>query len=225
MRLVLFDLDGTLIDSRRSITDAMTAAFVEGGLEPPTPEATASIVGISLEKAVAALAPQLDEETRANITARYRAAYLRSAATPGADPLYAGIEEILGDLDRRGFLLGVATGKSRSGAEAALTRNGIRERFVTLQTGDGGPSKPHPDVILRGLRDTGAEARRTVMVGDATYDILAARAAGVGSIGVTWGFQTRADLEGAGADIIVDRAEDVVPAILRILDEREGATA
>jgi len=225
MRLVLFDLDGTLLDSRRSITDSMTAAFVEEGLEPPTPEATAAIVGISLVEAIERLAPRLEPERRDAVTARYRAAYLRFASRPGADPLYPGVGEILDDLDRREILLGVATGKSRGGAEAALKRNEIDKRFVTLQTGDGGPSKPHPDVILRGLRDTGVEARSTVMVGDATYDILAAKAAGVGAIGVTWGFQTREDLEGAGADIVLDRAEDVVPAILRLLDEREGAAA
>lgn len=171
MRLVLFDLDETLVDSRRS----MTAAFVEEGLESPAPEATASVVGMSLENGIRTPAPGLDSA--------------RAAAAPG--------------------------------------RDGIGGRFVTVRTGDGGPSQPHPDVVLRGLHDTGVDARRAVTVGDATYDIFAAAAAaaGVGAVGVTWGFQTRAELEEAGADVVVDAAGEVVPAIPRLLDEREGAAA
>jgi phosphoglycolate phosphatase len=116
------------------------------------------------------------------------------------EPLYPGVRETLHALaNEPGVLLGVATGKSRRGLAAVLEREGLTDLFVTLQTADTHPSKPHPAMLQAAMAEAGTEAHRTLMVGDTTYDIGMARDAGARAIGVAWGYHPVAELEAAGA--------------------------
>jgi phosphoglycolate phosphatase len=226
--LVLFDVDGTLLDSRATIVAAMTAAYTENGLSPPSPERIRQIVGLSLEVAVKLLSPELDGPTRAAVGDGYRDSYLRIHTDRSiAEPLFPGVTEAIDQLDAAGVLVGIATGKGRRALDAVLDSNGLTGRFATLQSGDFHPSKPDPAMVLDALAETGASAGCTIVVGDTSHDLLMARAAGTMAIGVTWGFHAADSLKVAGADAIVDDAADLAPAALRLLDRavRSGQPA
>jgi phosphoglycolate phosphatase len=113
---------------------------------------------------------------------------------------------------REDLLLGMATGKSRRGVAAILERFGLVSHFVTVQTADTHPSKPDPSMLLKAMAETGVRPADTVMIGDTTFDIEMARAAGAGAIGVAWGYHPVVALEKAGAHVIVDRCEDLIGA-------------
>jgi phosphoglycolate phosphatase len=120
-------------------------------------------------------------------------------------------------LDSAGCLLGIATGKARRGLLATLERHGLGSRFVTLQTADSNPGKPHPAMLLRAMAETGADPDRTVLVGDTSYDMEMARRAGARAVGVAWGYHDRRELEAAGADRIVERCEELADCVLSLL--------
>jgi len=134
------------------------------------------------------------------------------------EPLFPGIAEALDALEAEGVLLGVATGKSLRGLRSVLERHGMTHRFVTLQTADTGPGKPHPDMVHRALAETGAEPAATVMIGDTTYDIQMARNARIASVGVSWGYHEVPELQAAGADRIVHGGAQVAAAVLDLLE-------
>lgn len=196
-RLILFDCDGTLVDSQAGIAGAMIACFREAGLAAPAPAAVRSVIGLSLSEAILRLLP--DGATRADadhLGEAYKRAF--AAAAPGVpEPLYRGMRQIVEALDDAASLLGVATGKSRRGVERTLSAHGLFERFVTIQTADTNPSKPHPAMVVEALAETGIDRARTVVIGDSPYDILMAQAAGVASIAVDWGYGQRAALRAA----------------------------
>jgi phosphoglycolate phosphatase len=222
-RLVLFDCDGTLVDSQASIIAAMTAAFGVAGLGVPDPAAVRAQVGLPIETAVGALLPVAPAPLRAEIGRLYRQAFFdQRAAGLLDDPLYPGIVGALDAIAAAGFLLGVATGKSRRGLDAILDHHGIAARFATLQTHDHGPGKPHPAMVLRALEDTGAAAAATVVVGDTLYDITMAHAAGARAVGVGWGYHAPESLAAAGADLMVEAAAELPEAILRLLGPAEA---
>ncbi len=204
MQLVIFDVDGTLIDSQHHIHAAMTHAFEAVGRDPlPMPEVL-SIVGLSLPQAVARLAPEADAATRDAIVAGYKASFMR-ARVVGPAPLYEGARDCLDDLAADpGRLLGVATGKSRRGLDVMIAHHGFAGRFVTRQVADDHPSKPHPSMLLTALAETGADAQDAVMVGDTVFDIEMARAAGIAAIGVSWGYHPVRALHEAGAMAVAD---------------------
>ncbi len=218
LRLALFDCDGTLVDSQFLITESMTAAFAAHGLGAPDPAALRRLVGLPLLRAVALLRPDLDPDRRAGVAERYREAFadLRRRGEP-AEPLFPGIRDALDALEAAGVLLGVATGKSRRGLDAVLEHHGLTSRFVTLQTADIGPGKPHPEMVLRALAETGAAAADTVVIGDTVYDIQMARNARVASVGVSWGYHAVAELEEAGADRIVHHGGEIAGAALGLV--------
>jgi phosphoglycolate phosphatase len=219
MRLIIFDCDGTLVDSQHIIVSAMTRAFARHRLGAPAREAILSIVGLSLPIAVARLMPGAEAEAVEAVSVAYREAFAELRQDPAHnEPMFPGALEAVRELGRRpDVALGVATGKSRRGVATLLERFGIGGHFVTIQTADTHPSKPHPSMILTAIAETGAEPHRTVMIGDTTYDVEMARAAGVGAIGVAWGYHAPIALEAAGAHVIVARCEDLVGAIDRRL--------
>lgn len=216
LKLVIFDIDGTLVDSQRMIVQCMTAGFAVLDLPAPPRPDVLGIVGLSLPVAVARLAPQLSAGDHARIVAAYRTAF--STAQPDAGlPLYPGARDALDRLAQDpSLLLAVATGKSRKGLNRLLDFHGLAGRFVTTQVADDHPSKPHPSMIEACLRATGVAADHAVMLGDTTYDMDMAQAAGVAGIGVGWGYHPVAQLQAAGAWRILDHF-DALPDTLHEL--------
>ncbi|WP_127143373.1 HAD-IA family hydrolase [Pelagibacterium montanilacus] len=217
-RLIMFDMDGTLIDSGAIIAEHMAAAFVSHGLDAPTRDKTNTIIGLSLELAVQNLA-QCDAETALTLAETYRGHYRAMlAAGERHEPLYAGALDALVRLRaHEASLLGIATGKGLSGVHRILALHDLADHFVTLQTPDHNPSKPHPGMILRACSETGIDPDRTVMIGDTVFDMELGRAAGARTIGVTWGYHDRVALEESGAEIIVHDYADLDAAIEKVL--------
>ena len=136
---------------------------------------------------------------------------------PGAK---AAIESLV---QRDDILLGIATGKSRRGVDRLLEREGWQRHFMTIQTADEHPSKPHPSMILTALAQAGTEPHRAVMIGDTTFDMAMARAAGVAALGVEWGYHSAADLTRAGAGRVIGSFGDLTPSLDRLIGAREAA--
>lgn len=215
MKLVIFDCDGTLVDSQHAICAAMEHAFSAVGLPVPSRREMLSVVGLSLPQLFAALAVGQPQSVQAELARLYRAGYPgKSAGMPAHDPLYAGITEAVHALaGRDDTVLGIATGKSRRGVARILQREGWDGRFLTVQTADDHPSKPHPSMILRAMEEAGAEPASTLMVGDTTYDMEMAGNAMVGAIGVGWGYHEPERLVLAGAHGVAATAEALVATI------------
>jgi phosphoglycolate phosphatase len=209
-RLAIFDCDGTLVDSQANICLAMEHAFDDAGMTPPTRHATRRIVGLSLVEAMRVLLPDADNAVHADMAERYKASYLvlRNNGLEH-EPLYDGIAALLSSMDESGWLLGVATGKSDRGLDRCLDHHGIRGLFVTLQTADRHPSKPHPSMVYQALADAGVEAKQAVVIGDTVYDIHMGRAAGTKTIGVNWGYHPVDELRGAGAHAIAESMDEL----------------
>ena len=203
VRLAVFDCDGTLVDGQAAVCRAMDAAFASVGLPLPDHHQVRRIVGLSLPQAMRLLLPDADETLRGTLDQAYREAF-RAARESGqlSEPLYEGIDLQLDGLAARGWLLGVATGKSQRGLEHCLAAHGLSRRFVTLQTADFHPSKPHPAMLEAALAEAGCDAANAVMIGDTEYDIAMARAAGVRAVGVDWGYHTARELFDAGAEAV-----------------------
>jgi phosphoglycolate phosphatase len=205
LRLAVFDCDGTLVDSQHTIFAAVRAAFESLGALPPLPEIARRVIGLPLLDAMAALVPAGAGLDPAVLTARYKEAFIAARARPDfEEPLFPGAVEALDALEAEGYLLGIATGKGLRGLERTLAHHGLWGRFATVQTSDSGPGKPHPDMLLRALAETGTEAGACVMIGDTTFDMQMARAAGAKALGVSWGYHGRTELEAAGAHAIVE---------------------
>lgn len=215
MKLIVFDCDGTIVDSQAGIVLSMDHAFSSLGLVAPSRAATLSVVGLSLPEAFAALAPDHDRATRAELAERYKSAFRDLKHDPSeTEVLFPLAKETIAHLALRDdHLLGIATGKSRRGVDRLFSREGWHESFSTIQTADDHPSKPHPSMLLRAMLETGTTPDLTVMIGDTTYDIEMARAAGVAAIGVAWGYHEVAMLTEAGAHVIIERFEDLPAAI------------
>ena len=219
-RLAVFDVDGTLIDSQHNIVAAMTLAFRAHRLDDPRPEAVRRIIGLSLVEAVARLLPDQDGDCHVRVAHSYKDAFmdLRSRREH-SELLFPGAAVALATLAERGWLLGVATGKSRRGLDAMIERHGFQGMFVTRQTADDHPGKPHPGMLLRALEETGVEANGAVMVGDTTYDILMGRNARVHAAGVSWGYHAPEELVAAGAEIMIDNYGELPASVGRLVED------
>jgi phosphoglycolate phosphatase len=209
-RLIVFDCDGTLVDSQQLIVEAARRTLLAHDLEPLAADAIRAVIGLSLDLALSKLVPETDARTLASLVETYRIIWRALRAQGVREPLFPRAREVLGALDRRGHLLGVATGKSRPGLIDVLDHHGLRALFVSLQTADRHPSKPHPSMLEAAMRETGSEPRATLMVGDTSFDMEMARAAGARAIGVAWGYHPSALLEAAGAETVVHGFDELL---------------
>ena len=219
MDLILFDCDGTLVDSQNVIVSTMTTAFGRHGLVPPSRDAVLGIVGLSLPIAISTLAPDLDEPALSEVVEAYKETYSDLRRDPSMTaPLYPGIRTTLEVLaDRPDTLIGFVSGISRRDLNAILPLHGLESFFSTLQTADDAPSKPHPAMVLQALAETGGVPERTVVIGDTGFDMAMARAAGAAALAVPWGYHDADRLLAAGAQEIVSDHTDLVPGIERLL--------
>ncbi len=217
-RLIIFDFDGTLMDSQPLILEAMRAAFSHCGYPQPSDQAIRNVIGLSLHAAMAALLPQTDSKEQHRLAAAYKAAYRDLRENQNRrETLFPEARQTIEMLNAMpDIVLAIATGKSRRGLYGALEREGLRSYFVTLQTADDAPSKPHPAMLHQAMRETGIGPNRTVMIGDATFDMIMANRAGVPAIGVAWGYQRPERLRAAGAWEIAADFTDLCRRIERL---------
>lgn len=213
-RLAVFDCDGTLVDGQADVCWAMERAFTRAGLEAPDNHAVRRIVGLSLPAAVRSLAPDLSDEENRAVTEFYRASF-RARREEGLldEPLFEGIADLLRTLHGAGWSLAVATGKSDRGLAACLAGHGIADLFVSLQTADRHPSKPHPAMLEAALFEAGADRTQAVMIGDTSFDMVMARSIGVAAIGVGWGYHPPGELLASGAARVVETAAALAAAL------------
>lgn len=197
LRLVVFDWDGTLMDSPRRIVHCLQRAAAATGAPVRDEDRLRNIIGLGVQAAVLELYPDADEAFVQHFATTYRACYLEADDAPET-PLFAGVSELLDWLDARDVLLGVATSKSRRGLDQALEATGLGEYFVATATGDEYPSKPNPSMLQAVMGHAGVEPGRTRMVGDSVYDLEMARHAGVPAVGVTHGVHPPQRLQDAG---------------------------
>ena len=218
-RLILFDFDGTLVDSQHGIRHCMTAAFEGHGLEAPDITRIRGVVGLALEVAIHELLPEDHRQHTPAVARRYReaAATLRNGDS-FHEPLFDGVRETLQALDRPELCLGIATGKNLRGLQFSLEYHGLKERFFTLHTPDSAPSKPHPAMVQQATAACGCAPEETVVVGDTTFDMEMARAAGASGLGVSWGYHPVDRLWHAGAVEIINDFNSLIPT-LQTLEE------
>ncbi|WP_427968470.1 HAD-IA family hydrolase [Altererythrobacter sp.] len=204
-RLAIFDCDGTLVDGQADVCDTMEQAFIQAGLPNPNRNEVRRTVGLSLPVAIKRLTPGIGDEQAAEVVACYKQLYFaRRSEGLLYQPLYDGIRDLLENLRTAGWLLAVATGKSDRGLNACLEEHGISDMFVSLQTADRHPSKPHPAMLEAALFEAGVQPGQAVMIGDTSFDILMARDAAVRALGVAWGYHTPEELHEAGADAVAE---------------------
>ncbi len=192
----------------------MEAAFEDVGRAAPTRGEIRRIVGLSLFEAMRVLVPDGDEALHLGLVERYKDRF-RALRANGLleEPLFDGIAAVLTQLDEAGWLLGVATGKSKRGLDGLLQSHALTALFVTLQTADGHPSKPHPAMVEAAMAEAGAEPETTIVIGDTSFDMVMARSAAARALGVAWGYHDPAELIRAGAQALADRPQDI-PSIL-----------
>jgi phosphoglycolate phosphatase len=210
-RLAIFDCDGTLVDSGATIYRALSAAFAEHDLELPAPEVSRKVIGLSLTEAMTALLPNASAGQHAALAEDYKRAFWQlRAAGEVEEPLFDGVLDLLDALEADGWLLAVATGKSDRGLKHCLEQHGLHARFVSLQTADRHPSKPHPSMVEQAIADAGAAPETSIVVGDTTFDMAMALNAGARGIGAGWGYHDAEELFEAGAVAVADQPVDLL---------------
>jgi phosphoglycolate phosphatase len=214
--LAVWDVDGTLVDSRSIIHRAAVEAARDIGMAEPSYDAVRQIVGLSLHQALRELAPELTDAEHADFVAGFQGAFQRFHAEPDfVEPLYDGAEATLRRLKRDGWIIAMATGNSRRGVERILNRHGWRELFDTTWSADDGPGKPHPHMVDEAMRAVGALPHHTVMIGDTSHDMRMAVNAGVYPQGVAWGFHTEDEIRTAGARHVARKFDELDSALDR----------
>ncbi|MFK3692689.1 HAD family hydrolase [Agrobacterium tumefaciens] len=218
MKLVLFDCDGTLVDSAGLIHAVMAQTFADFGKPRPDMSQTKAIIGLTLDIAIARMLGRAHVDDEASAMAlRYKENYLplkERAENP--TPLFEGIAPLIEMLAKRDdVLIGAVTGKGRRGLLQILESHGFTEHFIVSRTADDCPSKPHPAMVMECCHETGMVPADTVVIGDAIYDMQMAKAAGAKAIGVSWGYASVDDLWKAGADAVVSHPRGI-PAFVPI---------
>ncbi|RFC62473.1 HAD family hydrolase [Fulvimarina endophytica] len=219
MKAVLFDCDGTIADSAGLICDIMERCFAAHGLIPPAREETRAIIGLSLETAIRALRPALTANDAARLADAYREEYRSERSRAQVpDRLFDGMETLIRDLAaREAVLVGMVTGKSRRGVAALTASHGMTECFAVVRTADDCPSKPHPAMVLESCEELGIRPGNAIVVGDTSYDMEMARAAGASALGVSWGSHRPDLLRRSGALQVVETVPDLTVALDRWL--------
>jgi len=213
-KLILFDFDGTLVDSQHAIVESVQLTAEKMGLAIPERPLIMTCIGKSLQSAIMTAFPQMAAEKVDDFVLEYHAAFHNIQSQEAErEPFFDGVDMLLETLKNAGHLMGVVTNKSLQGLENALQRRGATHYFSTLQTPDQGPCKPDPDHVLRAVSDVGGDPSGTIMVGDTVYDIQAAVAAGVHAVGVSWGYGAAENLRQAGAAVTVDSMENLITYI------------
>jgi phosphoglycolate phosphatase len=213
-RLAIFDCDGTLVDSGATIHAALAEAFAENGFELPPPEVSRRIIGLSLTEAMAVLVPDASADEHVKLSDDYKRAFQQLRAEGRVEePLFAGVLELLDALEADGWLLAVATGKSDRGLRHCLESHGIHARFVSLQTADRHPSKPHPSMVEQAIVEAGSSPEATIVVGDTSFDMAMGAAAGAAPIGAGWGYHEAEELIAAGAVAVAEQPLDVLALV------------
>jgi phosphoglycolate phosphatase len=185
IKLLVFDWDGTLMDSAKRIVACVQAAADDLSLPIPCEKAARDIIGLSLDEAMARLFPVLDVDEKAQIVERYRHHYLFANKIP--TPLFDGARDVIETLESEGYLLAVATGKGRPGLNRVLEQSGLGGLFHATRSVDEAHSKPHPDMLLQILDELGVHADDALMIGDTEYDMNMANNAGAKALGVSYG--------------------------------------
>jgi phosphoglycolate phosphatase len=204
-KLAVWDVDGTLVDSRTVIFEAAKAVFAYIDLPPPDYEDVRQIVGLSLTEGLRQLLPGLSPQEVDRAVTGYKEAFQDMHRQPGfTEPLYDGATECLQRLRREGWLIAMATGKSRRGVETIIRMHGWADLFDSTHCADDGPGKPHPAMLFEAMRALGCGPDRTIMIGDTAHDMRMAKSAGVYAQGVSWGFHTGPEVLAGGADDVVD---------------------
>jgi len=213
----VFDCDGTLVDSQQAIVQTMQRACSHHEFPCPAEPDIKRVIGLPLEVAIDRLLKGIDNSLALDICATYKSAFsdLRQANLV-SEPLYAGVADVLDQLENDGWVLGIATGKSHRGLRATLKQHDLMKKFVTHQTADSAFGKPHPDMILKAMAASGAEPQHSVMIGDTTFDMEMACNAGITGIGVAWGYHEIDELMDAGAHGVVQNTSD----LLRLLRDK-----
>src|SRR4051794_33229443 len=218
-RLAIFDCDGTLVDSGTTIHSALRDTSARQGLAPPPPSVSRRVIGLSLIEAMAALVPDASAEQHHRLAEDYKLAFQKLRAEGMVEePLFDGILELLDALEADDWLLAVATGKSDRGLKHCLEEHGLHARFVSLQTADRHPSKPHPSMVDEAIADAGASPETTIVIGDTSFDMAMALAARATGIGAGWGYHDAHELIEAGAVAVADAPGDVLALIREHVD-------
>ena len=216
MKLVLFDCDGTLVDSAVRIHETMRRAFVAYGHPEPTLAETKTIIGLSLDYAIARLLGRhrIDDEVLA-IRVKFKSLFAEVHSDPNMmEQLFPGIAELIDGLAARGDVaISAVTGNSRRGLTHVLDLHGLAPRFTVSRTADDCPSKPHPAMVLECCAEAGFNPADAVIIGDAVFDMEMAVKAGSHAIGVAWGYGEIADLQDAGAGAIVWHPEEILKLV------------
>lgn len=218
-KLAIFDCDGTLVDSGATIHRALTETFELHGVALPEPTQSRRVIGLSLTQAMSVLLPAAAERDHLVLAETYKSCFHRARQEGRVEePLFDGILELLDDLEEDGWLLAVATGKSDRGLRLCLENHGLHARFVSLQTADRHPSKPHPSMVAEAMADAGADPQRTIVVGDTSYDMAMAVAAGAKAIGAAWGYHEPQELIAAGASAVAEDPRQVANIARGLID-------
>jgi len=210
-RLLVFDWDGTLMDSRDKIVNCYTGAACDHGLAPPEPDQVAELIGLSIMESFTRLYPENPSALNSRLATSYSEYWSVKDNTPMM--LFGGVRQGLGRLGRAGYLLSVATGKSANGLQGILRETGLAECFVYTRCGDQGEPKPHPEMLQKTLAFIGISSHEAVMIGDTTFDLEMAASAGMDAWGVAYGSHSREQLAPLSIWNLAESFADIVETL------------